>query len=113
MIDDLVEDSLRGQGQLGPRRARAGLWNALATAEFVPEQHAINALLARLSPEEREVIAGMLFDRFTAGVHQALVALHAHEIEPFDDGYEGTPYHDFVGRLDDWPWPDELVPRRR
>jgi hypothetical protein len=24
---------------------------------------------------------------------------------PFDKAYEGTPFHDFVGRLDDWEWP--------
>jgi hypothetical protein len=31
--------------------------------------------------------------------------LHEAGIQPFEDGYEGTPYHDFVGRLIDWSWP--------
>ena len=45
-----------------------------------------------------------LIDR--AGVHTALVALHEDAIPPFEDGYEGTPFNDFAGRLDDWEWPD-------
>ena len=29
-----------------------------------------------------------------------------YELPPFDDAYEGTPYHDFMGRLvTDWDWP--------
>ena len=49
----------------------------------------------------------MLEEQFVGGVHETLVVLHEADIEPFDDGYEGTPFHDFVGRLTDWPWPDE------
>jgi hypothetical protein len=39
------------------------------------------------------------------GVHSALVALHEAQLAPFDKAYEGTPFHDFIGRLDDWQWP--------
>jgi hypothetical protein len=47
----------------------------------------------------------MLAGAFFGGVHETLVVLHEAGIRPFDDGYEGTPYHDFVGRLDGWEWP--------
>ncbi len=36
---------------------------------------------------------------FEAGAHTALVVLHEVVVPPFEDGYEGTPFHDFVGRL--------------
>jgi hypothetical protein len=35
----------------------------------------------------------------------ALRVLHDHGVPPFEDGYEGTPFNDFTGRLYDWPWP--------
>jgi hypothetical protein len=76
-------------------------------ADDLPDQHAANVLLARLDRSEREILAVMLAQAFVGGVHETLVVLHEAEIPPFDDGYEGTPFHDFVGRLDDWPWPDE------
>jgi uncharacterized protein DUF6547 len=73
----------------------------------MPDQAAINELLARLAVADRDVLASMLRDAFVGGVHQTLVALHEAEIPPFDDGYEGTPFHDFVGRLDGWEWPSD------
>ena len=39
------------------------------------------------------------------GQGRALVVLHEAQLEPFDEGYEGTPFHDFVGRLTGWQWP--------
>lgn len=48
----------------------------------------------------------MLEQAFVSGVHESLVVIHEEAIEPFDKGYEGTPFHDFVGRLDDWQWPE-------
>ena len=106
-IDALVQVCKAGQGQIGPIRARKGLWNANATPDFIPEQHQINLLLARLSPADREVIAGMLEQAFEGGVFETLKALGEFDIEPFKEGYEGDVYHDFVGRVDDWPWPEE------
>ena len=106
LIDRLVHDCREGQGQVGPSRARAALWNQNATPNDLPDQHAVNVLLARLSKEDREVIARILEGAFVGGVHAALVALHEAEIPPFDSGYEGTPFHDFMGRLSgDWEWP--------
>jgi len=110
VIDGLVEDALHGQGQIRPRLARAGVWNANARPDYISEQWAINDLLARLAPADREVIAGMLLDAFTGGIHQSLVRLHEESVPPFDKAYEGTPFHDFVGRLAAWEWPEELVP---
>lgn len=105
VIDRLVDDCHNGQGQIGPRRARDGVWNRNATAKQLPDQHAINDLLARLNGPDREVLAKLLEQAFVGGVHTALAALHEIEVPPFDKAYEGTPYHDFVGRLDDWEWP--------
>ncbi len=44
----------------------------------------------------------MLYEAFWGGVHETLVILHEEGVSPFDTAYEGTPFHDFVGRLDDW-----------
>jgi hypothetical protein len=105
LIDRLVDECRSGQGQIMPRRAREGVWNRNATPESEPEDDEANRLLARMSNAEREVIARMLQQEFVGGVHTTLVALHEAEMAPFDRAYEGTPFHDFVGRLDDWEWP--------
>ena len=31
----------------------------------------------------------------------------SHRIPPFEDRHKGTPFHDFTGRLADWPWPSQ------
>jgi len=62
-------------------------------------------LVARMSTADREVLARLLEERFQSGVHATLVALHEAAMAPFDRAYEGTPFHDFVGRLGDWEWP--------
>lgn len=105
IIDRMVE---RAQGQdLGVvgQRVRNGLWNRNATPEEMPEQWAMNDLLARLSSEDREVLLGMLINEYVGGMHDTLAILHDAEVPPFEDAYEGTPYHDFVGRLAGWEWP--------
>ena len=106
VIDEFVQVCKEGQGLIGARRVRAGVWNASATPDFIPDQHTINLLLKRLSAEDREVIAGMLAHAVEVGVFEALKVLEEFEIEPFRDGYEGSPYNDFIGRLADWSWPD-------
>lgn len=106
LVDLLVDACRTGQGQIGPRRARAGLWNANATAQQLPEQHELNLFLARLSEADREILARMLEQSFSGGVHAALATLHEAKLAPFDKAYEGTPFHDFVGRLNGWEWPD-------
>jgi hypothetical protein len=110
VIDQLVKACHEGQGQIGARRARAGVWNASATPERIPDQHAINLLLARLSEADRETIAQMLVDEVVTGVFESLKVLEEFAIPPFEDGYEGSPFNDFIGRLDDWEWPESNIP---
>lgn len=105
VIDALVNECTNGQGTIGPRRVRAGVWNENATPDHLPEQHRVNLLLGSLTDEQRDVLAGVLNEQFTSGVFIALRVLHEAGIEPFDDGVEGTPFNDFVGRLAGWPWP--------
>lgn len=109
LIDALVEECREGQGQIGPRRARNGVWHLGATEDHLSDQHQINLLLAGLSVGERETLARMLEHSFSGGIFETLKALGPHEIQPFLEGYEGSPYHDFVGRLqdDEWQWPEE------
>ncbi len=106
MIDSLVEMCRNGQGQIGANRVRKGVWNQYATVDSIPEQHEINLFLARLSESEREILAGMLAQEVETGVFETLKVLEQFQIEPFQTGYEGSPYNDFIGRLDDWEWPE-------
>lgn len=96
------------EGQIGSRRARRGVWNPNATGDddLMADQFAFNGLLSRLSPQDREVLAAMLEQQFVSGIHESLVILHEAGIHPFDQAEEGTPFHDFVGRLTGWTWPD-------
>lgn len=107
MIDELVGVCKDGQGQIGPRRVRAGVWNKNAKEDYISDQHAINLLLKRLSAEDREIIADMLAHEVVTGVFETLKVLEKFEVEPFKDGYEGSPYHDFIGRLNNWEWPKD------
>ncbi|HSE45254.1 MAG TPA: DUF6547 family protein [Gemmatimonadales bacterium] len=108
VIDRLMHACREGQGQISSLRVRRGVWNSNADQKpaDMPDQAEMNALLSRLPSADRELLAGFFAEEFVSGVHEALVVLHEAQIAPFDDGYEGTPFHDFVGRLDAWPWPD-------
>ena len=106
LIDELVRACKGGQGQIGARRAREGVWNKNATPDYIPEQHEINLLLKRMSPADREILAGILAQEVVTGVFETLKVLEQFEIEPFKDGYEGSPFNDFIGRLADWDWPE-------
>ncbi len=107
-IDHLVEVCREGQGQIAAERVISGLWNMNATEDFIPDQHKINVLLSELTIDQREILAGLLKQEFVGGVFESIKALEEFEIEPFLDGYEGSPYHDFIGRVDDdpWGWPE-------
>lgn len=106
MIDELVRVCKDGQGQIGARRVREGVWNRNAKPDYIPEQHEINLLLSRMSLADREIFAGMLADTVVTGVFETLKVLEQFEIEPFKSAYEGHPYEDFIGRLADWEWPE-------
>jgi hypothetical protein len=105
LIDQLVHSCQQGQGQISPGRVRRGTWNREATAAGIPDQQRINDLLARMSPADRDVLAGIVFDAFVGGVHEALVVLHENQVSPFEDGIDGAPFQDFAGRLQGWAWP--------
>ena len=107
LIDAMVRACHEGQGQIGAQRARRGLWNAGAVSDDGPmaDQHAMNALLLKLSPSDQEVLASMLAGEFESGIHESLVILDEAGIKPFDQAEEGTPFHDFAGRLTGWEWP--------
>jgi hypothetical protein len=97
VIDLLVDVCHNGQGQIGARRAREGIWNVNATTDFAPDQHEINLLLSRMPAADREIVARMLASAFEGGVFETLKALEEFEIAPFESGYEGSAYRDFVG----------------
>jgi len=108
MIDELVDMCHRGQGQIGANRARKGVWNANAMAAWHDVQHEANLLLARMTQSEREVMARLLAAEVVTGVFETLKVLERFRIHPFEDGYEGSPFHDFIGRLaGDWDWPEK------
>jgi len=108
LIDALVNECRSGQGTVLPGWVRRGIGNEYADdhPEEMPDEHRMNVLLGRLSSEDREVVARMLELSYQGAVHDTLRVLHEREVQPFDDGYEGTPFHDFMGRLmTDWEWP--------
>ena len=108
VIDELVRECQEGQGRIRPQRVRSGLFHQYAVdhPEEMPKESRINGLLARMEPGDREIVAGLLEAAFVDGVHRTRAVLRWNEIQPFDDDYEGTPFHDFIGRLNlDWDWP--------
>lgn len=106
VIDALVDVCKHGQGTVGARRVREGVWNPNASAQHMPDQHKMNLLLARLSPDDRETLAKVLAQEVQLGVFEALKVIgEQFRVPPFESGYEGAAFHDFIGRMDDWPWP--------
>ena len=80
-----------------------------------PENNRYNQMLARLSSEDRELLAEMLDHARSGGVHDTLVLLDEGkyrlwrgELElPFQP-YGSQMFFDFVARREGDPWPDEL-----
>jgi hypothetical protein len=105
-IDHMVRVCHEGQGQLAAKYVRAGVWNPNATPQFLKDQYEVNALLARMPQADREILGRILSDEVERGVFETLKALERFEIAPFEGGYEGSPFNDFVGRLGDWEWPE-------
>lgn len=122
IIDRLVDSCKRGQGQITRQRVVEGVWRRHpgqtawsdvpewmreVTEEFAKQSLAVDELLARLDDAERDTLARLFEQEFVSGMHETLVVLHDAGIPPFDDAYEGTPFHDFAGRLDGWTWPTD------
>lgn len=105
VIDNLVAMCQHESGNTSAERVKSGIWNANAKPDFLPDQYAINEMLGRLSVPDRGIIANMLAREIERGVFETLKALEASQIPPFEDGYEGSPYNDFMGRLNGWSWP--------
>ena len=106
-IDELVRVCSSDQGQIAPERVRRGVWNPQITETTAPDQHAMNLILGKLNAADRETIALFLAQAFEDGVFEALKVLERFEIPPFEHGYEGSPYHDFVGRIrGECAWPE-------
>ena len=103
-IDELVT---KCQDDFYENKVMSGIWNQNAKPDFVPEDHDVNQLLAALTTQQRQVLGRLLTTVHSDGVFDVLVSLHEAEVKPFDRGYEGDPFHDFVGRLHDWEWPDD------
>lgn len=109
IIDALVVQCRDGEGQVSARRIQAGVWNEnaeVADVETQPEQHAMNVLLASLSPDQREVLAALFVEEFESGVYNALRVLEAARVPLFVDGIDGLPTDHFLDRLDDGAWPE-------
>ena len=107
LIDELVHACREGQGRVVSQRH--GL---VLPEKRVRDARVESALVGQLSTGQREVFSLMLQGAFVAGVHSTLASLYARQVKPFDKAYEGSPFHDFIGRLDDWEWPsNEVEPR--
>lgn len=84
-----------------PGWVRRGVWNTYARDHpgEMPEEDLINRVLDGLTDDDRGVVARMLELAYEGGVHDTLRVLHDHEVPPFDDAHEGTPFQDFMGRI--------------
>lgn len=111
VIDAMVVECAQGQGQVSAHRVRVGVWNSDAEddPEAMPEQYALNKLLASLGAEERELLARLLVDEFSSGVFNALHVLNVASVTPFELSYEETPTDDFLGRMDGLDWPQDTA----
>lgn len=106
LIDAFVHSCRAGAGQVSARRIRAGVWDASPSTTG----GAMNVLLQCQSPSERETLAELVADEFETGVFDVIAHLSWAQLEPLDRAYEGDAYHDFVGRLDGWTWPEDRTP---
>jgi hypothetical protein len=108
VIDDLVRICHFGQGQIGPDWIRSGDWLSHLAQEDSPLDHAMSQLVSRLDQNERETLAQVFAREFSGGVFNALVCLEEFEVVPFESGYEGSSFNDFIGRMaGDWDWPED------
>lgn len=96
-IDALVDECHNGQGSVLPEWVERGVW---------PIDRSIASALGRFTAEERHLVAKMLRTAYSGAVHDTLRVLEDHEFPALDQAYEGSPFQDFMGRLEshyDWP----------
>ena len=105
-IDALVSIAESPTGQ----RVRAGLGVALGLGN----DEVYNSMLRRLSTADRELLADLLDDARSGGIHDMLSLMTFRELELSRDGQKlahepfGTQAHyDFVSRKAGDTWPDE------
>ena len=108
MIDQLVERS----PSLGARLvAEEGVYSK------APALTPLNALVKRLTAEERSLLIQMLTHERHSAIHDVLAAITwwidcrevalTHRGEPMPVQLSGMGLHgDYLGRKDDWAWPE-------
>ena len=99
------------------RKGVEGRWITAGGWPDTPANQKINALLALLSPDQREVMAKLVQEARDGGFHDALVVLNeavANGLRLSQEGEEfaiepfGTEmYYDWTCRCEGDPWPDE------
>lgn len=109
IIDQLVERS----ESLGARQVtEEGIYSN------APSLLPLNALVQRLTPEERSLLAQMLTHERFGAIHDVLAALTwwmdcrdvaiTYRGQPMPSQLSGMGLHgDYVGRVDGWPWPQD------
>ncbi len=80
------------------------------------DNKAENALLAALTPEQKDVLAGMLQDEHIAGIHTTLAyinkmmdleGLELHQNgESYPNDYFESLHYDFISRCEGDEWPE-------
>lgn len=108
VIDALVLQCRDGQGQISARRVQAGVWNenAEVVEDAPPDQHAMNLILAALTPDQRDALALLFAEEFQSGVYNTLEVLEAARIHPFvvkdSESEAGSAPDYFLDLLDEW-----------
>lgn len=88
----------------------------------VPDYKPLNKLVESLDPDERRMLAQMLQHEREGAIHDVLAVLTwwmtardvglTYQGKPMPIELSGMGLHgDFVGRCDDWDWPEEQPPR--
>lgn len=101
IIDALAHECHNGQGQIVSKWIENNKY---------PEDPEVVEFFKKLSSREKEILTRLVSKSFEDGVFNSLKILETFQITPFEDGYEGSSYNDFIGRLDKnnpWQWPND------
>lgn len=104
-IDGLVELS----DSVEARRVLTG-WRH---PEPSPERRKVEDFLSALDDDQRQILASLLQEERTGGIHDALAFLESEEYTISDDkgrAFKGSPFSelhfDYAARLEGDPWPE-------